>query len=48
VINVVTRSGAETTRPLRSSGIGMPVSTPGGFVGAGGPFALQLGGRISF
>jgi len=33
---------------LRSSGFGMPVSSAGGFFGAGGPFALQLGGRVSF
>jgi hypothetical protein len=33
---------------LRSSAFGTPVSTAGGFFGAGGPFALQLGGRVSF
>jgi hypothetical protein len=33
---------------LRSSAFGMPLSTAGGFFGAGGPFAVQLGGRVGF
>jgi hypothetical protein len=33
---------------LRSSAFGTPVRTAGGVFGAGGPFALQLGARVSF
>ena len=33
---------------LRSSQFGTPVSTAGGVFGSGGPFALQLGGRVTF
>ena len=33
---------------LRSSSFGTPVRTAGGVFGAGGPFALQLGARVSF
>ena len=33
---------------LRSSRFGTPVRTAGGVFGAGGPFALQLGARVSF
>jgi hypothetical protein len=33
---------------LRSSRFGTPVSTAGGVFGSGGPFALQLGARVTF
>jgi hypothetical protein len=33
---------------LRSSRFGTPVSTAAGVFGSGGPFALQLGARVSF
>jgi hypothetical protein len=33
---------------LRSSAFGTPVRTAGGVFGSGGPFALQLGARVSF
>ena len=33
---------------LRSSAFGTPVRTAGGVFGSGGPFALQLGARVTF
>ena len=48
--NALVRDSNDPSNPgyLRSSAFGTPVSTAGGFFGSGGPFALQLGARISF
>jgi hypothetical protein len=48
--NALVRDSNDPTNPgyLRSSAFGMPVRTAGGFFGSGGPFALQLGARVSF
>jgi hypothetical protein len=48
--NALVRDSNDPSSPgyLRSSSFGMPVSTAGGVFGSGGPFALQLGGRVSF
>jgi hypothetical protein len=48
--NVLVRDSNDPASPgyLHSSQFGSPVSTAGGVFGSGGPFALQLGARISF
>jgi outer membrane receptor protein involved in Fe transport len=48
--NVLVRDSSDPGNPgyLTSSQFGSPVSTAGGVFGAGGPFALQLGARVSF
>jgi hypothetical protein len=48
--NVLVRDSNVPSDPgyLRSSAFGMPVRTAGGVFGSGGPFALQLGARVSF
>jgi hypothetical protein len=48
--NALVRDSNDPSSPgyLRSSSFGMPVSTAGGVFGSGGPFAVQLGGRVSF
>lgn len=48
--NVLVRDSNDPATPgyLRSSRFGTRVSTAGGVFGSGGPFALQLGARVSF
>jgi outer membrane receptor protein involved in Fe transport len=48
--NVLVRDSNDPGHPgyLMSSQFGRPVSTAGGVFGPGGPFALQLGARVSF
>jgi hypothetical protein len=48
--NVLVRDSSEPGTPgyLTSSQFGKPVGTAGGVFGSGGPFALQLGARVSF
>jgi hypothetical protein len=48
--NALARDSNDPTNPgyLRSSAFGMPVRTAGGVFGSGGPFALQLGARVTF
>jgi hypothetical protein len=48
--NVLARDSSDPAAPgyLTSSTFGTPVRTAGGVFGAGGPFALQLGGRVRF
>jgi hypothetical protein len=48
--NVLVRDSGDPTNPgyLTSSQFGMPISTAGGVFGSGGPFAMQLGARVSF
>lgn len=48
--NALVRDSNDPTTPgyLRSSTFGTPVSTAGGVFGSGGPFAVQLGARVSF
>lgn len=48
--NALVRDSNDPTSPgyLTSSQFGKPVSTAGGVFGSGGPFALQLGARVSF
>lgn len=48
--NALVRDSNDPGNPgyLRSSQFGTPVRTAGGVFGAGGPFALQLGARVSF
>jgi outer membrane receptor protein involved in Fe transport len=48
--NVLVRDSSDPAAPgyLTSSQFGKPVSTAGGVFGSGGPFALQLGARVSF
>jgi hypothetical protein len=48
--NVLVRDSNDPASPgyLHSSQFGSPVSTAGGVFGSGGPFALQLGARVSF
>jgi hypothetical protein len=48
--NALVRDSNDPEDPgyLRSSSFGNPVGTAGGVFGSGGPFAVQLGGRVSF
>jgi hypothetical protein len=48
--NALVRDSNDPSNPgyLRSSTFGTPVTTAGGVFGSGGPFALQLGARVSF
>jgi hypothetical protein len=48
--NALVRDSNDPASPgyLRSSTFGTPVTTAGGVFGSGGPFALQLGARVSF
>ena len=48
--NALVRDSNDPANPgyLRSSQFGTPVRTAGGVFGSGGPFALQLGVRVSF
>jgi hypothetical protein len=48
--NVLVRDSNDPASPgyLTSSQFGRPVSTAGGVFGSGGPFALQLGARVTF
>jgi hypothetical protein len=48
--NVLVRDSGDPANPgyLTSSQFGMPISTAGGVFGSGGPFAMQLGARVSF
>ena len=48
--NALVRDSNDPADPgyLRSSAFGTPVRTAGGVFGSGGPFALQLGARVSF
>jgi outer membrane receptor protein involved in Fe transport len=48
--NVLVRDSSDpgTAGYLTSSQFGRPVSTAGGVFGSGGPFAVQLGARVSF
>jgi hypothetical protein len=48
--NALVRDSNDPSSPgyLRSSQFGTPVRTAGGVFGSGGPFALQLGVRVSF
>ena len=48
--NALVRDSSDPANPgyLRSSTFGRAVSTAGGVFGSGGPFALQLGARVSF
>jgi outer membrane receptor protein involved in Fe transport len=48
--NALVRDSNDPADPgyLRSSMFGTPVRTAGGVFGSGGPFALQVGGRVSF
>lgn len=49
-VNTLARDANDPADPgyLRSSTFGTPVSTAGGVLGSGGPFALQLGARVRF
>jgi hypothetical protein len=48
--SVLVRDSNDPANPgyLRSSAFGTPIRTAGGVFGSGGPFALQLGARVSF
>jgi hypothetical protein len=48
--NTLVRDSNDPANPgyLKSSSFGTPVSTAGGVFGSGGPFALQLGVRVTF
>lgn len=48
--NALVRDSSDPSNPgfLRSTQFGTPVGTAGGFFGSGGPFALQLGVRVTF
>ena len=48
--NALVRDSSDPSNPgfLRSTQFGTPVGTAGGFFGSGGPFALQLGLRVTF
>jgi hypothetical protein len=48
--NALVRDSNDPASPgyFRSSTFGTPVATAGGVFGSGGPFALQLGARVSF
>ena len=48
--SVLVRDSNDASNPgyLRSSAFGTPIRTAGGVFGSGGPFALQLGARVSF
>jgi len=48
--NVLVRDSNDPANPgyLKSSAFGTPISTAGGVFGSGGPFAVQLGARVTF